>query len=422
MRSHLPTRRRCNRSGFRLCRSRKFLRLAVEPLEDRTMLDTGVGESNPLPPAIVVGRTLSAYFTGDVKNNQETITYTVYNEQADPETGVLLTDTLSPGETIASDLAPQPDQSGQNLAWSLGTIQGYDRASVTLTLNLPSPTPLQLDIGAQAFATLDAGAVSNATPAATLRRALSIPTCSPPRPTPTPLTRSSRKRPPSLATTRPRSSTSCTPTSATSRTSAPCAARGARSGRARATRSTTPAWAWPCCAPRASRPGTLQGTLSDELSQQLILSMFPDWYRRRDIPAGTEVADPAHDPKLLAETRDHYWIEFDAGQGFQDADPELPGASRPEFTTATAPSPRCRMRCGKRRPYGSERRSPAPSAARQATTVLNQTFNEVELVGKFLSIGHFVNSFTPPSLFISVTTNTYSPYIDVGDVAFRFEP
>ena len=29
-----------------------------------------------------------------------------------------------------------PDQSGQNLAWSLGTIQGYDRASVTLTVTL----------------------------------------------------------------------------------------------------------------------------------------------------------------------------------------------------------------------------------------------------------------------------------------------
>src|SRR5262249_28078280 len=29
---------------------------------------------------IVVGRTLSAYFTADVQNNQETITFTVYNE------------------------------------------------------------------------------------------------------------------------------------------------------------------------------------------------------------------------------------------------------------------------------------------------------------------------------------------------------
>ena len=42
-----------------------------------------------------------------------------------------------------------PDQSGQNLAWSLGTIQGYDRASVSLTVNLPSlESRLQLDTGA----------------------------------------------------------------------------------------------------------------------------------------------------------------------------------------------------------------------------------------------------------------------------------
>ena len=64
-----------------LPRSRRWRwsRLHLEPLEDRMMLDAG------LPPAIVVGRTLSAYFVGDVQNNQETITYTVYNEQADPE-------------------------------------------------------------------------------------------------------------------------------------------------------------------------------------------------------------------------------------------------------------------------------------------------------------------------------------------------
>ena len=45
-------------------------------------------------PDIVVGRSLSAYFIGDVWDHQETISYTVYNEQADPETGLLLTDTL----------------------------------------------------------------------------------------------------------------------------------------------------------------------------------------------------------------------------------------------------------------------------------------------------------------------------------------
>jgi hypothetical protein len=53
-------------------------------LEDRVMLDRSV----------VVGRTLSAYFADDVRNNRLDITYTVYNQQADPISGVLLTDTL----------------------------------------------------------------------------------------------------------------------------------------------------------------------------------------------------------------------------------------------------------------------------------------------------------------------------------------
>src|SRR5262249_22075470 len=83
----------------RLRRRAKVRRLGLEVMEARTRLDTG-----GLPAAIVLGRTLAtpstagsanpspSYFVGDVQknNNQVTITYTVYNEQADPETGVLL--------------------------------------------------------------------------------------------------------------------------------------------------------------------------------------------------------------------------------------------------------------------------------------------------------------------------------------------
>ena len=113
-------------------------RLALEALEDRVMLDSGVGSASPLP--IVVGRVLSAYTVGAVQNHQETITYTVYNEQADPETGVLLTTALEPGVTMTS-ASQMPDQSGQNLAWSLGTIGGYGRVSVALTVNLTRSDP-----------------------------------------------------------------------------------------------------------------------------------------------------------------------------------------------------------------------------------------------------------------------------------------
>ena len=65
MRSHLPTRRRRNRSGSRLCGYRKFLRVAIEPLEELVMLDGP--RPVPLPAAIIVGRMLSSYIVGGIK-------------------------------------------------------------------------------------------------------------------------------------------------------------------------------------------------------------------------------------------------------------------------------------------------------------------------------------------------------------------
>ena len=51
--------------------------------------------------------------SGDVQNNQETITYTVYNEQADPETGVLLTTTLEPGVTLLAAPRSSPTRAAR---------------------------------------------------------------------------------------------------------------------------------------------------------------------------------------------------------------------------------------------------------------------------------------------------------------------
>ena len=65
----------------------------------------------------------------------------------------------------------------------------------------------------------------------------------------------------------------------------------------------------------------VQGTLPDPLAQQLIASMFPDpSHVVGCILDGIEIADPLNDPMLLAETRQHYWVEFDAGNGLMAAD------------------------------------------------------------------------------------------------------
>lgn len=51
------------------------------------------------------------------------------------------------------------------------------------------------------------------------------------------------------------------------------------------------------------------------------------------------------------------------------------------------------------------------------TVVLDQTFNDVDLVGRPITIGNFADQNAVGSLFFSVT-NTYTPYFELGDSAF----
>ena len=168
-----------------------------------------------------------------------------------------------------------------------------------------------------------------------------------------------------------------------------------------------------------------EGTLSDAVSGQLILSMFPASDQTVGyIPAGTTVADPAHDPQLLAETSDHFWFQFDTGGGLQDADPELAALGQTPITaTNTFTEVPDAMRAKTTIQLDAEIFNTASSlfgglgGGPSTTTVLTQTFNDVDLVGRPLTIGNFVNTTGLSALFTSVT-NTYSPYIQVGDVAF----
>src|SRR5690242_8425394 len=106
-----PLRSRFVAAPFNAMRRKKPLVKSVrrgrwlEALEARLMFSIG--------PPLVVGRTLSSYFAGDVPNRQETLTFTVYNNQADPITGVSLRDVLQPGVTFLN-ASIVPDQSGQN--------------------------------------------------------------------------------------------------------------------------------------------------------------------------------------------------------------------------------------------------------------------------------------------------------------------
>ena len=379
------------------------------------------------PPAIVVGRTLSSYFVGDIQNNQETITYTVYNQQADPETGVLLTTTLEPGVTFSS-ASQQPDMSGQNLAWSLGTIPGYENASVTVSVTLAGPTPTQLDTGARAFATLDAGAVSAATPAALLQPG--------------------NVSDPSLLASTPDANTTDpfiqeeaaaldydpqqifnflhTQVGYNSYTGSVRGARGtlwSGAGNALDVASLGVALMRASGIPAQY----VQGTLTQAQAQSLILSMFPASDQTvGSVAAGAQVSDPANDPQLLSETEDHYWFQFDTGSGMKDADPLMSGATIGQtFTTSTGTFAEVPddLRATTEVQLNAEIYSQAAAAlgigdGLSDTVVLDQTFNDVDLVGRPLTIGNIVDSSSTGALAFTTTTNTYTPYIDMGDEAY----
>jgi len=437
--SHFLKRWFRRRSDASLRRREIAYRPLIEQLEERVMLDAG------LPPALVVGRTLSSYFVGGIQNQHETITYTVYNEQANPVTGVLLTDTLQPGVTFQS-ASQLPDQSGQKLAWSLGTIQGFDRESVTLTVSLPNSIPFQLDSGAKAFATLNAGLVSNSTSAATLQPG------------------SINDIPGGAALLNSTPDTDATNVNDTPNlpisdpfVQEEAAALGYNAqnifnflendigynsylGSVRGARGTL--WSSAGNALDVASLGValmrasgipaqyVSGTLSQSQAQQLIRSMFPASFQTVGyIPAGSHLADPANDPQLLAETENHFWFQFNTGSGMTDADPLMAAVTSgghvgQAFTASTGTFAEVPDNLREKTEVSLTAEIYNQAAAvfglnpYTETVVLDQTFNDVNLVGRPLSVGTFVSSDTEGGLGFGATTNTYSPYLTLGDEAF----
>jgi hypothetical protein len=380
-------------------------RLGVESLEERLAPAAG------LPPDIVVGRTLSAYTFAGVQNNTLDVTYTVYNQTADDVTGVLLTTALQPGVTFATASA-LPDRSGPNLAWSLGTIHGFDRASVTLTVTLPAAPTLQIDTGAHAFATLNTGMVTDDAPAAALVNRV-IPAdqlaSTPDANTSDPFVQEQAAR----LDYDPQRIFDYLNTEV-GYESYVGSLRGARGTLWSAAGNSLDEASLGVALFRASGiPARYaHGTLSDPLAKQLILSMFPPNIQTIGyVPAGTVVADPANDPLLLSEARDHYWLQIDTGSGFVNADTSglVGGALGTGFTAATstfaviADTLRHKVEVK----LDAEMYSPAGGAfglgnGLSTTTVLDRTLNSVDLVGRPISVGAIVTvTLQPPERAVS---------------------
>ncbi len=171
------------------------------------------------------------------------------------------------------------------------------------------------------------------------------------------------------------------------------------------------------------------GTLSQSQAQTLILSMFPASYQTVGyIPSGTQTSDPANDPQLLSETESHDWFQFDTGSGMTDADPLMAGATIGQtFTTATGTftavsqsleaTTEITLNAEFYNQIGELFGQLLGGSGLSTTTVLNQTFDDDYLVGRPLTIGNLVNSSSIGALFVTATTNTYTPYIVIGNDA-----
>ncbi|MEQ1825171.1 MAG: transglutaminase domain-containing protein, partial [Pirellula sp.] len=410
-------RRRSGRQALKRAYHRTYLHPSLEQLEPRQLL------AIDLPAEILVGRTLSAYSSNDVQNSQLKLTYSVYNQREVPIDDVRLTDTLKPGVTFVEGSQP-PDQNGQDFAWSLGSIPAYGRASVEITVSLAANI-LQLDEGAQVFATVDAGVATDDAPAAILRSS--------------PITAAELASTIDANTTDPviqekAAELDYDPASIfaylrdeVGYESYVGSLRGARGTIWSEAGNSLDETSLGVALFRASGiPARYaHGTLSDADTQALILSMFSEPTQIVGYLApGTEVADPANDPTLLAETRDHYWLQIDVGAGFLDADTSgLPGSGiGTSFTTTNdtfnevADALRHKVRVS----LEAETYSQAQGAfnggnAITISRVLDRTWNAVDLVGKPLSVSQFVTDDPQGGLVFVSRSLTYTPYFLLGD-------
>ena len=161
----------------------------------------------------------------------------------------------------------------------------------------------------------------------------------------------------------------------------------------------------------------VQSALTTAQAQELLLSMFP---QRLNIVGclsdGAILADPLNDAQLISDAQDHYYVEVDLGNGFTPADPTLGvtlgDAVAPNQGTSTEASDSLRHKVTVR--LQAELINSFPGSPPEMSTPLNETFLTVELVGKSVVVGHFVKSDSLPSLVFGATTNTYTPYILIG--------
>ena len=162
----------------------------------------------------------------------------------------------------------------------------------------------------------------------------------------------------------------------------------------------------------------VQGTLPDDKRVNLITSMFDFPSNIVGCPTTDAIlSDPANDPELFAETEQHFWVEFFIGNesfladtSFQETPiGEVFGQKSLDFTEIPNNlRHKLTLRLKTEFPGG------LVGSFFDIRTPINKTFYSVELVGKPLTIGHFINTQNSGGLLFSSISHNYSPYLIVG--------
>jgi transglutaminase-like putative cysteine protease len=402
----------------RRLRFRRYRPSPLDRLESRQLLAI-----QPVTE-IVVGRTLTAYSEGAVTNGELRITYSVYNQTESELTNVQLSSTLASGVTFL-DATAEPVRAGQALTWNLGGLSAFGRASIEVRVGLDPASSQAIDTGSAVSALLNGLGVTDTAPAARLR--------------------SGQIAPELLAATPDADSDDPFIQEQAARLDYDAShifeflrdgigydsyvgsLRGSRGALWSAAGNTLDEASLGVALYRASGiPAQYaRGSLPDPLAHELILSMFPEPLRILGfVPDNAEKGDPANDPRLLAEARDHYWIQFDTGVGMTDADTTFAGsmigqsfAAGVTTFTEVADNLRHKVRVQLDRELANTASALFGVGVLGVSTVLEATFNAAALVGRPLSIGHFVNRQGLGSPIFSSITNTYTPFIAEYDLA-----
>ena len=166
-----------------------------------------------------------------------------------------------------------------------------------------------------------------------------------------------------------------------------------------------------------------QGTLTDSTAQRVIARSYPTPQRILGCYNPGAIADPSNDFRQLGLAKAHSWVEYKptAASAWTAFDPTFAGAVIGDANTAATQTfdevPDAQVHKLRFR-VTAETYSQAGAIygfGLGSDVVLDRTYTAAELVDRPVTFGQFVSQSSLPGLAISASTNTYSPYLMLGD-------